>query len=58
MKMEYTPTAEKRVYTLRISQELYRKMQYHVFEEKADKHNRSINEYITDLILKDLGMKK
>ncbi len=58
MKTDYTPTAEKRIYTLRLSPELYRKMQYHVFEEKADKHSRSINEYITELIMKDLGLKK
>ena len=49
-----TPTLEKRKFTLRLSPEVYRQVQNKVFVEKAENHNLSINEYITQLITADL----
>ena len=55
MNKSNTPSAEKRIYTLRLSPEVYRRVQNKVFIEKEDNHNLSINEYITQLITKDLN---
>ena len=47
-------TSERRMYTLRLSQELYRKVQEKVFLDKEKNYSRSINEYIVELIKNDL----
>lgn len=49
------PTADKKAFPLRLPPELYKKMRYKVQAEK-DKGNYSysINDYLTDLIKKDL----
>ena len=56
MNRSNTPTLEKRKLTLRLSPEVYRRVQNKVFIEKEDNHNLSINEYITQLITKDLNI--
>jgi hypothetical protein len=55
MNATKTPSAEKKAFPLRLPTDLYKKLRYKVQSEK-DKGNYaySINEYLTELIKKDL----
>lgn len=55
MNANKTPSAEKKAFPLRLPTDLYKKLRYKVQSEK-DKGNYaySINEYLTELIKKDL----
>ncbi len=53
-----TPTYQKIMLPLRVTSELYNKMIEKVQDKKKEKRGYSLNEYITDLIAKDLDGKK
>lgn len=48
-------TVEKIMLPLRLAPEIYDKVRNKVHEVKSDKRGYSINEYLTELIVKDLG---
>jgi hypothetical protein len=48
------PTFQKIMLPVRLSPEVYYKMLEKVHKKKADERGYSINEYITELIAKDL----
>ena len=58
MNSTKTPTNDKTVLPLRLPPELYNKMRKKVNKKKDKVRGYSINEYLTELITKDLEVKK
>lgn len=58
MNSSKIPTVEKTMLPLRLPPELYKKLRDKVNQKKDDKRGYSINEYLTELIINDLGVKK
>lgn len=54
MNSSKTPTVEKTMLPLRLPPELYKKIRNKVNLKKEDVRGYSINEYLTELIIKDL----
>ena len=57
MNRSKTLSVEKTVFPLRLSPELYKKVRKKVNLKKEDIRGYSINEYLTELVMKDLGEK-
>ena len=53
-----TPTYQKVMIPVRLTPELYRAMMDHVQSEKKDERGYSINQYLTELLEKDLKKKR
>ena len=51
-------TQEKVMLPLRLPPDVYQKVRRKVNEKKDDIRGYSINEYLTELVMKDLGVKK
>lgn len=51
-------TQEKVMLPLRLPPEVYQKVRNKVNAKKDDVRGYSINEYLTELVMKDLGVKK
>ncbi len=54
-----TPTAQKKIFPLRLSQETYRQIRYCVQkkQEEKDYNGYSVNDYLTEIIEKSLKKK-
>ncbi|MBQ2809940.1 MAG: hypothetical protein IKA43_00925 [Clostridia bacterium] len=58
MNKQNTPTYQKIMIPVRLPKEIYAKVMKKVREIKEETRGYSFNEYITDLVLKDLASKK
>lgn len=58
MNNSKVPTVEKTMLPLRLPPELYKKIRSKVNQKKEDIRGYSINEYLTELIVRDLGGEK
>ena len=57
MNNSETPTCQKVMFPVRLTPELYRAMMDRVQSEKKDERGYSVNQYLTELIEKDLKKK-
>ncbi len=58
MNKSNTPTYEKIMIPLRLPPEIYSRMMDEVQRKKKEERGYSINQYLTDILIKDLEGKK
>ena len=58
MNKSDTPTYEKIMIPLRLPPEIYARMMDEVHRKKKDERGYSVNQYLTELLTKDLDHKK
>ena len=58
MNKTKTPTCEKIMIPLRLPPEIYHRMMDEVQKKKKDERGYSVNQYLTEILTKDLEEKK
>ena len=58
MNKSNTPTYEKIMIPLRLPPEIYNRMMDEVQRKKKDERGYSVNQYLTEILIKDLEEKK
>ena len=58
MNKSSTPTYEKIMIPLRLPPEIYARMMEEVQRKKKDERGFSVNQYLTDILIKDLEEKE
>ena len=58
MNKSNTPTYEKIMIPLRLPPEIYHRMMDEVQKKKKDERGFSVNQYLTDILIKDLEGKE
>ena len=58
MNKSNTPTNEKIMIPLRLPPDIYHRMMDEVQKKKKDERGYSVNQYLTDILAKDLEEKK